>query len=367
MTGMTDKPTIVHVIDDLNRGGAETLLVDLLKELSNHYNIVLVTLKKHTEFDAADVKCQYRYVLGYDYNVKFPLAVYRLRKIIRKHKPVLVRSQLYWITIIARLACPNNVPFVFSLHVTQSDEAFRHSPKGRLLKWMEEGTYKKRQVAIGVTQEVLDDYDKTIGIKGRQYVLNNYVNDAYFDHSKEYVSPHNGSLKMVAVGNLKTQKNYKVLLNAFKLLHNRGISCDIFGEGADRTMMQEDITRHNLPARLMGKSPKVYEQLNNYDAFIMCSIYEGFGISVAEAMATGLPLFLSDLRVLREISEGNAIFFDPYNEKDLAEKIERFSKGEYDAGNMARKGKEISQMNYSKKNYVQKLLKIYDEVLHGQR
>src|SRR6185503_2660035 len=128
------------------------------------------------------------------------------------HKPVLVRSQLYWSTIIARLACPKNIPFVFSLHLTQSDEAFNHTAKGKLLKWMEKRTYKARQVAIGVTREVIDDYDKTIGLKGRSYVLYNYVNDAYFNNSINYTPPSNGKLRMVAVGNLKRQKNYKVLI-----------------------------------------------------------------------------------------------------------------------------------------------------------
>jgi len=37
---INDKPTNVHVIDDIGRGGAETLLVDLLKDLTKHYNIV---------------------------------------------------------------------------------------------------------------------------------------------------------------------------------------------------------------------------------------------------------------------------------------------------------------------------------------
>ncbi|HYV55247.1 MAG TPA: glycosyltransferase [Chitinophagaceae bacterium] len=366
MTGMNNKPTIVHVIDDLNRGGAETLLVDLLKELSNHYNVVLVTLKKELEFDPSEVKCQYRYVLGYNYNIKLPLAAYRLRKIIRKHKPVLVRSQLYWSTIIARLGCPRNIPFVFSYHTIQSHEAFRRSPKGRLLKWIEERTYSKRQAMIGVTQEVVDDYDKVIKLRGRYYVLNNYASDAYFDNSKQYSFPADGTLKLVAVGNLKPAKNYRVLLNAFKLLNNRGISCDIFGSGVDWNMLQEDITKHNLPVRLMGKSPTVYEELKKYDAFIMCSLYEGFGISAAEAMAVGLPMFLSDLKVLRKISYDNAVFFDPHNEKDLAGKIERFSKGGYNAAAMSVKGKEISKAQYSKKVYVQKLLKIYDEILQSR-
>ena len=52
------KPVIVHVIDDLGRGGAETLLVDLLKDLGDHYDIVLVTLTNYSEFDESEIRCQ---------------------------------------------------------------------------------------------------------------------------------------------------------------------------------------------------------------------------------------------------------------------------------------------------------------------
>ncbi len=139
----------------------------------------------------------------------------------------------------------------------------------------------------------------------------------------------------------------------------------IYGNCNDESILQVEITKI-WPARsLKGKSPNVYEQLKNYDAFSLCSIYEGFGISVAEAMATGLPLLLSDLNVLREISHNNAVFFDPYNEKDLADKIRRFKNGEYDATTMERKGKEISKANYSKKEYVEKLLNIYSECINS--
>src|SRR5688572_26564472 len=152
---MTNKPTIVHIIDDLGRGGAETLLVDLLKDLGDHYDIVLVTLTDQCEFDPAEIRCRYRYSLDYTSKLGLFNAIAKLRKIIRKHNPVLVRSQLYWSTIIARLACPKKIPLIFSVHLTLSDGSFKFTRKGIVFKWLEKLTYKKRHVLIGVTQEVL--------------------------------------------------------------------------------------------------------------------------------------------------------------------------------------------------------------------
>jgi glycosyltransferase involved in cell wall biosynthesis len=365
---MSDKPVIVHVIDNLGRGGAETLLVDLLPELGNHYDIVLVTLTDYIEFDPSEISCKHRYSLDYNYaaDLRSLIGLFRaarkLKNIIKKHKPVLVRSQLYWSTMVARLACPKQIPLIFSVHITLSDGIFYFNTKGRLLKWMEQLTYKKRHIMVGVTQEVVDDYQKTIGIKGKSFVLHNYVKDAYFQHAIDYRPPVNGQLKIVAVGNPKKQKNYELVIGAFRLLKDPTVSCDIYGKSSYNEVLQKEIDKDRLPIYLKGKSPEVYRHLGKYDAYIMCSLFEGFGIAIAEAMAVGLPLFLSDLPVLREVSHGNAIFFNPDNDQQLKDRIEEFRSGKYDPVAMSAAGKEICAANYSRKGYVRKLLSIYEAV-----
>ena len=56
---------------------------------------------------------------------------------------------------------------------------------------------------------------------------------------------------------------------------------------------------------------------------ILPSRNEGFGFSYLEASTVGCPSLLSDIPVLKEISDGNALFFDLKNPKDLAEKIKK--------------------------------------------
>lgn len=48
---------------------------------------------------------------------------------------------------------------------------------------------------------------------------------------------------------------------------------------------------------------------------------EGFGFSYVESAQFGCPSLLSDIPVLKEISDGKAIFFDQNNPEDIAEKI----------------------------------------------
>lgn len=54
---------------------------------------------------------------------------------------------------------------------------------------------------------------------------------------------------------------------------------------------------------------------------ILPSRDEGFGFSYVESAQFGCPSLLSDIPVLKEISDGKAIFFDPNDPKEIAEKI----------------------------------------------
>ena len=60
-------------------------------------------------------------------------------------------------------------------------------------------------------------------------------------------------------------------------------------------------------------------------AVVVPSRREGFGLPVAEAMARGVPVAHSDLAVLREVSGGHAVTFDPGSAADLARALRELS------------------------------------------
>jgi glycosyltransferase involved in cell wall biosynthesis len=284
-----------------------------------------------------------------------------LRKVIREEKPDLISSHLYFASVVARICCPKNIPLIFTIHNQLSLDCYQNSLPRKIL---EKITYSKRFSILSVSQAVLDDFDKWIGIKGSTYVLQNYVTDEFFE--KEYQFSQRRPIRLVTVGNLKKLKNHIFLIEAFKQLDNKLFTLDICGEGISRIQLQKEITDHHLSVSLLGAQDNLSERLKNYDLFVFPSFYEGFGIAVVEAMAIGLPLILSDIDVLKETSEGNALFFNPNKPEELARILNDVSDGKYDLEKMSNKGKQIAR-KYSQGSYLEKLNTIFETVMSTEK
>ena len=356
------KKTILYIIDSLERGGAEVMLVSTLKETYAFYNIIIVTLLPDNVFTKEELIYDKIFCLNLRNKKNIFSSVKKLKKIIQENNVTIVHSNLYWSVIVSRLACGKKIPNVFSLATIMTTGIYRHKWYSGYTRLLDQLTYKKNQYLISPSGEVLEDFDNSIGIKGKSKILYNFVNDEFFKNEIEYKISLQ-KIKFVAVGNLKDVKNYQLIIDAFKLLKNHDISIDIYGEGPDRDYLQKQISEFDLPIKLMGLQSKIYEILPLYNAFVMCSLVEGFGISAAEAMAIGIPLLLSDIKTLREISHGNAIFFDPCKPQSFKDAIIKIINGEYDLELMSETGKKISKENYTKEKYLKGLLKVYDEVL----
>jgi glycosyltransferase involved in cell wall biosynthesis len=356
--------TIVHVVEDLNRGGAETLLTDLLPELNKYYKIVLVTLKPGNTFGDEMIKsCYGYYCLDYKGFRTFYSSIRKLKKIIRKYDPVLVRSQLTLSTIIARMACPKNIPFVFSIHSTISIQ-IKKDLKGRAIRLLERVTARKTDTLLGVSQVIIDDYRKSFSFYGKSYVLYNYVRDDFFSGFTTEIYK-GGVLKLVAIGNLRHPKNYFYLVEAFKLLRNADVQLDIYGVGPLHDQLEEQISVNSAKITLKGGTANSFEALKGYHAFVMVSSFEGFGIAVAEAMAAGIPLILSDIEVFREITQGNAFFVDISSVESFTLLISKVMNGSCSLNSFIEINKQIAKERYSKTEYIRNLLKIYKDTLEG--
>lgn len=216
--------------------------------------------------------------------------------------------------MLSRLAAPKGSKLFFSIHSTLSLDSFDKSNKMLILEKL---IYKKNHTLIAVSNEVLKDYKNSVGIKGKSFVLKNYVSKEFLNYPK--LNYRDDIKKIACVGNLKEVKNYQLIIDAFveKAEVREFFEVHIYGDGNLKSGLQSQIDKHKLPIVLKGKINNVYEILNEYDAYMLPSLHEGFGIAVAEAMLVGLPVIASDLKVLHETTHDNAIFFNPLSVHSL--------------------------------------------------
>lgn len=345
---------ILHIIESLTVGGAERLLMGMLRDLKDWENHLIIlqdpeTLKSELP---ADIFFTNLHITGW---MQVFTRAGEIRKYIKAHKIDIVHSHLYRANIMARLATPKPIPLINSIHAISSLASYKVRKE---TLWLEKLTYRKRHHILAVSNEVLKDFDQWVGLKGKGTVLYNFIEDRFFKapKKKQYRTE---PLKLVAVGNLRHQKNYPYLVEAFRQIPNN-VELDIYGEGHMREELQSSIDKYNLNIRLCGIRSDMENVLHEYDLFVMTSFYEGQPVALLEATVCGLPALLSDVPVLREIGGNNAIFVDIKDTKDFARKINDIQNNKYNLEALAKNGYVAIAEFASQKNYIDKLKKIYN-------
>jgi glycosyltransferase involved in cell wall biosynthesis len=193
-------------------------------------------------------------------------------------------------------------------------------------------------------------------------VLNNFVADKFFANPIKKFGAEKFVLKIVAVGSLEPLKNFEYLLDVFTYCKKEEIYLDIYGKG-DKTKYEDIIKSKVLKVRMMGENTNIAEVLKEYDLFIMPSKYEGFPLSLFEAMASGLPVMISNIAPLRSIVKDNGIYFDLDNAEATAGIIKSILLGKTDINSLAEKAKRYAEQMVKKETYLKKLLSIYQQLL----
>ena len=351
------KKTIVHIIDNMARGGAETMLANVIRQLPE-YNNIIVTLYPENEFgkelNAIPIPC-----LHLRSHFQIPLAAIQLRRFIRKNKVDIVHSHLLWSTVVARLGTPKKIPLITTIH-TYAASAIEYS------KWymrlLEKFTYGiRKSTIISVANVSLQAYFNVLGIKPTNaYILHTFADTSIFNNSNNYKkTASTKTFRLVTVGNLKEAKNYFFLLNAFKNLQQQNISLDIYGKGQLDVPMQKMIDEYGLNVTLKGQVANAPEIIKNYDLFVMSSIYEGFSISVLEAMALGMPLLLSDIASFREQCEDTAVYFNLKDSNDFITKLLALINDRQQREILGNAAKQRLVQNFTIDKHMQQLKQIY--------
>ncbi len=87
----------------------------------------------------------------------------------------------------------------------------------------------------------------------------------------------------------------------------------------------------------------------NADFFVMPSLYEGFGMTVLEAFATGTPAILSNVSSIPEVAGDAAILVNPLKTEEIAEAMKRLATDENLKNELRAKGfTQVEKFNWEK-------------------
>lgn len=111
-----------------------------------------------------------------------------------------------------------------------------------------------------------------------------------------------------------------------------------------RRLQELGIERRTLRVRLRDQDlPKAYASAS---AFVFPSLYEGFGLPVVEAMASGCPVIVSDAPALIEVTDGATMVVDRFDSEMLADALLRVLRDTRLQANAARAGR-LKAQDYS--------------------
>ena len=143
----------------------------------------------------------------------------------------------------------------------------------------------------------------------------------------------------LVVGSLEPRKNLDRLFQAWKLSRaaKNGYHLIVVGAGGRmfRNPDYDPLPENVLLAGMLGDQELV-SLYAGARAFILPSLYEGFGLTVLEAMACGAPVVASNTGAIPETAGEAAIYFNPLETEDIAQAIDQVT-GDSELINLLRK------------------------------
>lgn len=158
--------------------------------------------------------------------------------------------------------------------------------------------YDKYNSIIAVSNSTKDIFLETFPNYAHKIKVIFDINNADFiaemaDLEKGYDDDFDG-LRILTIGRLANQKGYDIALNACMKLKERGIKFKWYalGKGPLQEEIEKSIKEKSLSEHfmLLGVKPNPYPYIKNADIYVQTSMFEGFGLAIAEARMLNVPV-----------------------------------------------------------------------------
>ncbi len=174
--------------------------------------------------------------------------------------------------------------------------------------------------------------------------------------------------KILCIGRLETIKGQQYLLEAMELLKDLSAQVFFIGDGADRNFLENKAERLGLSKNVffMGTRHDITEQLNNADLLVLPSLGEGLPLVPIEALACGLPVIATDVGGTGEIilDHQTGLLIPPKSSVAIADAIRSASEHFAEMCTYAKRGQAHVKSSYSIEAMLHKYDSLYRKYLN---
>jgi glycosyltransferase involved in cell wall biosynthesis len=322
---------ILHIIDSLEMGGAENLLIFLAGEQVSRGHNVMVTPLVCSEQTPVRIKIEEKGVqvkpLMQKGSVYSPFCIFKISKILNDYDIVHVHlfPALYWAGI-AKIISRSKTPLVYTEHNTNNrrrGNIFFHI----IDSFIYQNCYKKIVAcSVRAMQTFCDSFPSIKHICAINNGVDIKLNKQAEPYSKrDLLGIDEDCFIVTMVARFMIQKRQDVVVESIaklpELIHAVFVGGEELDEGLLRVKkLAEDLNiservhflyiRHDVP-RILKTS----------DVVVMSSDFEGLSLSSIEGMAAGKPFVASNVDGLREVVNGAGLLFENSDSQALADTI----------------------------------------------
>ena len=273
---------ILHLIYTFEVGGAETMLVDIINgQVARGHDVTLLVVNRGVnEALAAKLDPRARMVRMNRQQGAAPLLMMaRLNLFLLRHRPDIVHAHH---PKFGRLVQVRRKRLLVTIHDVNT--SMRYCSGSRM---------------VAITDAVAADILRRVP-EGNVRTIHNGIRTA--DIAVRPAGAPHRPLRLVQVARLMAEKKGQdVLIRALGILRRRGITdieATFIGTGNDLEQLRELARSEGVESQVVFDGLRdrdyIYSHLADFDAMVHPSRFEGFGLTIAEAMAAGLPLAVTE-------------------------------------------------------------------------
>ncbi len=364
---------VMLVAIGLGVGGTETHILELASRLDRSRFTVTVCALKSGGTMAQELEKRGVRVLSLDGTGKLDARVIvRLFKLLRAEQPDVVQAFLFWANVAAR-ACGRILrafPVISSYH----DEVVS---EGWLVRLVDRLTLTWTDRIVCCSGAVGRSVVSRIGGKIEHFTFIPFgVDIDQFEPAaaatRRELGLRDGQKVIGTVCRLvEPKKGLRILLQAMAVLAKRygQPPCQLLLVGDGPSRHELELLREQLGLSswvvFAGSRRDIPRVLHAVDAFVLPSLYEGFGIAILEAMAAGKPVIATSVGGIPEfvLSGETGLLVEPGNVEALADAIDRLLSHPQQARTMGAKGRIRAGERYHISTVVRQHEQVYTACL----